>query len=57
LIYQVVFKMANGGLKSYAVAEGQEVTIQQVKDYLNQPEALSATVRDRNGVAIWSGIG
>lgn len=57
LIYQVVFKMADGGLKSFAVAEGQEVTIQKVKEFLCRPEALSATVRDRSGAAIWSGVG
>jgi hypothetical protein len=56
MIYQVVFKMGDGGTKSFAVAEGQEVAIQQVKDYLTHPDALSATVRDRSGAVIWSGI-
>ncbi|HEV2533131.1 hypothetical protein [Phenylobacterium sp.] len=55
MTYQVEFEMLVGASRTVAVVEGQEVTIQRVKDTLRQGAAVHATVRTAAGVTVWSG--
>jgi len=54
--YQVEYKMLAGGSQNVSITQGQEVAIQQIKDELGRGVAVHATMRDENGVTIWSGI-
>jgi regulator of extracellular matrix RemA (YlzA/DUF370 family) len=55
MTYQVEFEMLVGEPRMVAVVEGQEVTIQRVKDTLRRGDAIHATVRNTAGVTVWSG--
>ena len=55
MTYQVEFEMLVGDRRTVAFVEGQEVTIQRVKDTLRHGDAVHATVRTTAGVTVWSG--
>jgi hypothetical protein len=46
--------MAAGDIQTLACMEGQEVTIQKIKDVLRGGEAVHATMRNASGIVIWS---
>jgi len=55
MTYQVEYTMAVGDPRTLSFQDGQEATIQRIKDVLRRGEAVHAVMRDSAGVIVWSG--
>ena len=55
MIHQLVLQLAGGGLKSFAVDKARAAAIRDAEDCLTSGAAVSAVLRDRGGLTVWTG--